>query len=64
MQIADAYAPGDEPSISPLIDDGESSEITYPISDDTKKIGKSGVKLVLSHDGQHHYPLRYRLGPS
>jgi hypothetical protein len=50
----------------PLIDDRESSEIeiTCPISDDTKKIGKCSVELVLPHDGQHSYPVRYHLGPS
>ena len=46
--------------ISSLTDDCESSEIAYPISNDAKKIGKSGVELVLPHDGQHSYPLRYR----
>jgi hypothetical protein len=49
---------------STLINDCESSEITCPVSEDTKNIGKSVVEPVLPHDGQHSYPSRYRLGTS
>lgn len=66
-QIADTHAPGDVPVVSPscpLINDRESLEVTCPVSEDTKNIGKSVVEPVLPHDGQHSYPLRYHLGTS
>ena len=60
------YGVGDEvtrkePMISPLTGIGscESPEITYPIPDNIKKIGKSGIEPMLPHDGQHSYPLDY-----
>jgi hypothetical protein len=42
----------------------ESPKTTYPISNDTNKIGKIGVELVLPHDSEHNYPWRHRLSPS
>jgi hypothetical protein len=51
-------------AVSAPIDDCENSGVTRPISNNTKKIRKSGIKLVLPHDGQHNYPLRYRSVPA
>jgi hypothetical protein len=45
-RTATTQVPEDVPVVSPLIDDYESSEITSPVFDDTKKIGKIGVGLV------------------
>jgi hypothetical protein len=53
---AETHAPVDVPMVSPQdVNDWESPEITCPISNDTKVIRKSGVELVLPHDGQHSY---------